>query len=394
MTTQTKAAAILIVDDNPTNCELLSKRLSRQGYRCSQALSGKQALQMIAQQVPDIVLLDMMMPELDGLEVLAILRQTHDSVSLPVLMVTARNQGEDVVSAFAAGANDYIEKPVDFPVLLARLQHHLQHKLLDDEVKTSRARLEEQNRKLEAGSRYKDNFLSSMSHELRTPLNAVLGFSEVLLDEMLGPLNDKQKQYCREIYNSGSYLLLIINDLLDLSKIEAGKMELDLQQCDVAGLIDEVKGLMQEKAQRRGVSLVYRVDTPLASMQWDPLRVKQMLINLLGNALKFTESGKTVHLSAALAGEAEVVLSVADEGCGISEEDLRRIFQPFEQAKSPMQRRNVEGTGLGLALVSRLAALHGGRIEVESELGMGSRFSLYLPCQAASHQLDAGPGDE
>lgn len=389
MTTQSKGAAILIVDDNPANCDLLSKRLSRQGYRCTQALGGKQALQVIEQDAPDIMLLDMMMPEMDGLEVLRTLRQRHDSISLPVLMVTARNQGEDVVAAFAAGANDYIEKPVDFPVLLARLQHHLAHKRLDDEVKTSRARLEEQNRKLEVGNQYKDNFLSSMSHELRTPLNAVLGFSEVLLDEMLGPLNDKQKQYCREIYNSGSYLLLIINDLLDLSKIEAGKLELDLQRSDVPALIEAVVGLVKEKAQRRGIRLVCQVDERLGQVEWDPLRVKQMLINLLSNALKFTESGKGVTLSAALAANDEAMLSVADEGCGISAEDLTRIFLPFEQATSPMKKRNVEGTGLGLALVSRLAALHGGRVEVESEVGVGSRFILYLPCRRLNGHAEA-----
>jgi signal transduction histidine kinase len=389
MTTQSKEVAILIVDDNPTNCELLSKRLNRQGYRCSQAFSGKQALQMVARQAPDIMLLDMMMPEMDGLEVLAILRQSHDSISLPVLMVTARNQGEDVVSAFAAGANDYIEKPVDFPVLVARLQHHLEHKRLDDEVKTSRARLEEQNRKLEVGNQYKDNFLSSMSHELRTPLNAVLGFSEVLLDEMLGPLNDKQKQYCSEIYNSGSYLLLIINDLLDLSKIEAGKLELELQRSDVRPLIEAVQGLMKEKAQRHGITLVCQIDEQVNQVEWDPLRVKQMLINLLGNALKFTESGKRVTLSASLAGDEQVMLSVADEGCGISAEDLQRIFQPFEQAVSPMRKTHVEGTGLGLALVSRLASLHGGRVEVESEVGVGSRFTLYLPRERGAGRSEA-----
>ena len=379
MTTQSKDAAILIVDDNPTNCQLLAKRLSRQGYRCSQALSGNLALHMVAEQTPDIMLLDMMMPEMDGLEVLTILRRSHDSISLPVLMVTARNEGEDVVSAFAAGANDYIEKPVDFPVLVARLQHHLEHKRLDDEVKTNRARLEEQNRKLEVANQYKDNFLSSMSHELRTPLNAVLGFSEVLLDEMLGPLNDKQKQYCGEIYNSGSYLLLIINDLLDLSKIEAGKLELELQHSEVRPLLEAVLGLMKEKAQRRGITLACDIDERLDRVEWDPLRVKQMLINLLGNALKFTESGKRVTLSAGLAGDDEVTLSVVDEGCGISPEDLARIFQPFEQASSPMRKTHVEGTGLGLALVSRLADLHGGRVEVQSEVAVGSRFTLYLP---------------
>lgn len=379
MTTQNKDTSILIVDDSPANCELLSKRLSRQGYRCSQAFGGKQALELIEREQPDIMLLDLVMPEMDGLEVLRILRQRYDSISLPVLMVTAKNLGEDVVSAFAAGANDYIEKPVDFPVLLARLQHHLEHKRLDDEVKTSRARLEEQNRKLEMGSQYKNNFLSSMSHELRTPLNAVLGFSEVLLDEMLGPLNDKQKQYCREIYNSGAYLLLIINDLLDLSKIEAGKLVLEPQPTDVSALVNAAIDLVKEKAQRAGITLISEVDEHLHPVGWDPLRVKQILINLLGNAIKFTESGKEVKLSVTIAANDEVMLCVADQGCGIAKEDIARIFLPFEQAASAMKKRTAEGTGLGLALVSRLVDLHGGRVEVESEVGVGSRFMVYLP---------------
>ncbi|MES2818406.1 MAG: response regulator [Pseudomonadota bacterium] len=384
MKTQNKKASILVVDDSPVNCELLVKRLQRQGYPCSQALGGKQALEMIERDTPDMVLLDMVMPEMDGLEVLRILRQTHDSIGLPVLMVTAQNSGEDVVSAFAAGANDYIEKPVDFPVLLARLQHHLEHKRLDDEVKSSRTRLEEQNRTLERGSQYKDNFLASMSHELRTPLNAVLGFSEVLLDEMLGPLNAKQKQYCQEIYNSGAYLLLIINDLLDLSKIEAGKLVLEPQQTDVIALVNASIDLVGEKAQRGGIRLISEVDAGLHPLGWDPLRVKQMLINLLGNAIKFTASGKEVKLSVSSFGTDEIRLCVADQGCGIAQEDLERIFRPFEQAASPIKKRTAEGTGLGLALVSSLVALHGGRVEVESEIGVGSCFILYLPGHTAT----------
>jgi len=379
MTAQNKDTSILIVDDSPANCELLSKRLSRQGYRCCQAFGGKQALELVEQEQPDIMLLDLMMPEMDGLEVLHVLRKRYDSISFPVLMVTAKNQGEDIVSAFAAGANDYIEKPVDFPVLLARLRHHLEHKRLDDEVKSSRARLEEQNERLQMGNQYKINFLSSMSHELRTPLNAVLGFSEVLLDEMLGPLNDKQKQYCQEIYNSGSYLLLIINDLLDLSKIEAGKLALEPQPTDIPALVSTAIDLVKEKAQRGGITLVSEVDEKLGMVKWDPLRVKQALLNLLSNAIKFTQSGKEVKLTARITTNNEVMLCVADQGCGIAKEDLERIFLPFEQAASPMKKRSGEGTGLGLALVSRLASLHGGRVEVESEVGVGSRFALYLP---------------
>jgi len=370
---------ILIVDDNQDNSELLKRRLERREFTCPVANNGRQALDIVKASPPDLILLDVMMPEMDGLEVLKILRRTYTAVELPVLMVTAKNAHEDIINAFEAGANDYIEKPVDFPVMLARIKHHLQHKKLDDEFKLSQHQLLEQNRLLDTSNQHKVNFLSSMSHELRTPLNAILGYSEVLIDGMMGNLTDKQKEYCQEIYDSGSFLLIIINDLLDLSKIESGKLELDMQPTDIELLVSSVIGLIREKANRHGIKVCTSVQNDLAPVIVDPLRLKQILVNLLTNAVKFTDAGSEVHLDIVLEDTKHLVINVTDEGCGIPQKDLDRIFLPFEQAETSLQRKKVEGTGLGLALVNKLAFLHGGKVEVESVLGQGSRFTVKLP---------------
>ncbi len=379
MTKNIEESSILIVDDNQDNCDLLNRRLSRKGFSCAMANSGHQALDMVQNQPPDIILLDVMMPEIDGFEVLHILRQSYNSVELPVLMVTAKNAHEDIIKAFEMGANDYIEKPVDFPVMLARIKHHLEHKKLDDELKLSQQQLREQNRMLDTSNQHKVNFLSSMSHELRTPLNAILGYSEVLIDGMIGDLTEKQKEYCQEIFDSGSFLLIIINDLLDLSKIEAGKLELELQPTDIELLVDSITGLIREKASRHNIKISTIIQNGIAPAALDPLRIKQILINLLSNAIKFTDDGKEVRLDVQLKETDELVLSVTDQGCGISAPDIERIFLPFEQAESSLQGKNVEGTGLGLALVNKLAELHHGIVEVESTLGQGSRFTVTLP---------------
>ncbi|ABC30450.1 Signal transduction histidine kinase [Hahella chejuensis KCTC 2396] len=384
MSEETDNASILIVDDNQNNCDLLNRRLERKGFRCAIALSGREALRQVEKQPPDLILLDVMMPEMDGMEVLDILRRNFNSVELPVLMVTAKNAHEDIISAFAQGANDYIEKPVDFPIMLARIRHHLQHKRLDDELKRSQQQLREQNRQLGMSNQYKINFLSSMSHELRTPLNAILGYSEVLLDGMMGELNPKQLEYCKEIYDSGSYLLIIINDLLDLSKIEAGKLELEIQPTHIEILVNSVIGIIKEKASRHGIILLTDIQEDIGPAELDPLRVKQILINLLSNAIKFTDSGKQVGLKVSLHDDQELLIQVFDQGCGVSEQDLQRIFLPFEQAESSIKKKNVEGTGLGLALVHKLVLLHGGSIDVKSELGQGSSFFIRLPYRASA----------
>jgi len=229
---------------------------------------------------------------------------------------------------------------------------------------------------LEAASRHKSEFLANMSHELRTPLNAIIGFSEVLVDRMFGELNEKQDEYLKDIYASGQHLLSLINDILDLSKIEAGRMELEASDFDLPSAIDNALTLVRERATRRGITLGHTIDERLGTLRGDERKVKQVLLNLLSNALKFTPEGGRIDVSAAVReGVAEI--AVADTGVGIAPEDQEAVFEEFRQVGTADKK--VEGTGLGLALSRKFVELHGGRIWVTSAVGVGSTFTFTLP---------------
>ncbi len=236
--------------------------------------------------------------------------------------------------------------------------------------------IEDKSRQLEAASRHKSEFLANMSHELRTPLNAIIGFSEVLNERMFGELNEKQSEYLKDIYASGQHLLSLINDILDLSKIEAGRMELEATDFDLPSAIDNALTLVRERATRRGITLGRTIDDRLGPLRGDERKVKQVLLNLLSNALKFTPEGGRIDVSAhPQDGAAEI--AVADTGVGIAPEDQEAIFEEFRQLGTADKK--VEGTGLGLALSRRFIELHGGRIWVKSEVGHGSTFTFTLP---------------
>ncbi len=234
----------------------------------------------------------------------------------------------------------------------------------------------EKSQQLEAASQHKSEFLANMSHELRTPLNAVIGFSEVLADGMFGEVNAKQAEYLGDILESGRHLLSLINDILDLSKIEAGRMDLEQTDFDLPGAIDTTLLLMRERADRKGIVLGRVVDERLGIISGDERKVKQVLLNLLSNALKFTPEGGHVDVRADTRdGVAEI--SVTDTGVGISPEDQEAVFEEFRQVGAAAKR--VEGTGLGLALSRKFVELHGGRIWVTSQVGVGSTFTFTIP---------------
>ena len=253
-----------------------------------------------------------------------------------------------------------------------------------DELGTLAANLNRMNddlgrlyRELETASRHKSEFLASMSHELRTPLNAIIGFSEVLHDRMFGDLNDKQAEYIDDIVSSGRHLLALINDILDLSKIEAGHMELDLTRFDLPVALESALALVRERATRRGLRLDLTVDGGVGSVVGDERKVRQVLLNLLSNAIKFTPEGGWVAVRTAPADGA-VEISVSDAGIGIAAEDQAAVFEEFRQVGSDTARKR-EGTGLGLTLARKFVELHGGRIWVTSEIGKGSTFTFTLP---------------
>jgi len=258
-----------------------------------------------------------------------------------------------------------------------------------------------QNLQLEQASRMKSEFLATMSHELRTPLNAIIGFSEVLKDGVMGELTDDQQEYIGDIFNSGQHLLTLINDILDLSKIEAGKMELNLEPVDVPQLLENSLTIVKERAMAHSIKLSLQVDEALVACELDARKGKQILFNLLSNAVKFTPDGGTVSLSVRIV-QAETIhaelspqlaeskgefleLQVADSGIGISKEDQQKLFQAFVQADSKLSRQ-YEGTGLGLVMVKRLAELHGGGVDMSSEPGKGSEFTVWLPYRASGDE--------
>ena len=237
----------------------------------------------------------------------------------------------------------------------------------------------DKSRQLEAASRHKSEFLANMSHELRTPLNAILGFSEVLAERMFGEVNEKQAEYLQDILSSGRHLLSLINDILDLSKVEAGRLELELGRFHLPTALDNALTLVRERATRHGITLTQTVGERLSDIVADERKVKQILLNLLSNAVKFTPAGGRVGLTAT-AAEGVLTIAVSDTGIGIAPEDQAAIFEEFRQAGRD-DTRTQEGTGLGLTLAKKFVELHGGRIWVQSQVGQGSTFSFTLPAR-------------
>src|SRR5262245_50887974 len=302
----------------------------------------------------------------------SLLRTGYRAVlALPLLrddrLVGALVIGRKAVGQFAAGVVDLLTTFANQATLA------MQNARLFREIA-------EKGRQLEVASQHKSEFLANMSHELRTPLNAIIGFSEVLSEKMFGELNEKQEEYSKDIHASGQHLLSLINDILDLSKIEAGRMELELTDFHLPTALDSALTLVRERAGRRAITLQINVDSRLGQIQADERKVRQVVLNLLSNAIKFTPEGGRIDVSA-VPKDGLVEVSVSDTGVGIAPEDQEAVFEEFRQVGTADKK--VEGTGLGLTLCRKFVELHGGRIWVKSEVGVGSTFSFTLPLRSS-----------
>ena len=405
---------VLVTDDSKVVLQSIETTLREDGYDVILAESGEAALGVLSQDDVDCILLDLNMPGLGGQETCKKIKSSLAWRNLPLVILTGDDSRKSLLASLNAGADDYIVKSNDSDILRARVKAQLRRKQIEDEnrrireellqkeVDAARAaaatelaearkhlldELQKKNTELEAAkeraereSRFKTKFLANMSHELRTPLNAIIGFSELLDQELFGPLQPRQKEYVRNVLHSGQHLLGIINDILDLSSVEAGRLALNKEMTSISAVVDSVETIVSALAKRQGITLEVEIPGEIPKMNLDPLRIKQVLYNLLSNGIKFTPRGGKVRLAAKLVGQERVEIAVADTGIGIRAEDMPKLFKEFARLDpGPAVELRAEGTGLGLALTKRLIELHGGDVSMQSEPGKGTTVTVSLP---------------
>lgn len=398
---------ILIVDDTPENLQVLSATLSREGYKVRGVINGLMALKVSKSGTIDLILLDIKMPDMDGYEVCEKLKADEKTAEIPVIFISALDAALDKVRAFQVGGIDYITKPFQVPEVLARVENQLTIRQLQQELQQQNQQLQQEigeRKKAELAAehalRAKSEFLTNMSHELRTPLNVILGFTQVMNRET--EIEDEQRENLNIINQSGEHLLELINDILDLSKIESGAIILEENNFDLYQLLDNLEAMFLLAAERKGIRLKFAIAPDVSQyIRTDEKKLRSCLINLLNNAIKFTDSGSVKlevkqeslpdredkNLSAEdyqKEGREEqksivknkINFAIEDTGCGIATEEIEHLFEAFVQAEAG--RKSVEGTGLGLTITRQFITLMGGEIDLRSSLGRGSIFEFNI----------------
>jgi len=409
---------ILIVEDSATQAEQVRFALEEGGYEVIVSRNGREALEAASQHEPALILSDIVMPVMGGYELCRRVKSDPELRAIPVTLLTSLSDPEDVLRGLECGADNFIVKPCDETCLLTRVATMLADRsasrtefdqegvevsfagnkyvitanrlqilnLLLSTYETAVQKNQELLRvqeELRRTAQAKTEFLANMSHELRTPLNSIIGFSEVLFDETFGPLTEKQRKYVTNVLASGKHLLLLINELLDMAKVESGKMQLNLSILPTKRLLTDISLLVADQVSERKLNMELRIAEDLPNIEADELRVKQILFNLLSNAIKFTPLGGAIGMSADRSGSA-IEIAVWDTGVGIAEENIGRVFEGFFRVDTPYSRVT-EGTGLGLPLSKKLVELHGGTLSIESEgLNNGTTVLFTLPVLSPS----------
>lgn len=368
---------LLVVDDIEANRDVLSRRLERQGYEVASAGSGRQALERLRAETFDLVLLDIMMAEMDGYEVLQRLKADETLRHIPVIMISALSEMDSVVRCIEMGAEDYLPKPFNPTLLKARIGACLEKKRARDREKQLFQQLQENHQRLQELEKLRDDLTHMIIHDLRTPLNGMFLGLEALKE--IGDLNEEQLEMLALTMGGGRTLVGIINDLLDISKMENGSLLLERREIAVAALVNAAVKQVAPLAVAQNLTLTIELEPDLPFLVADEAKLLRTLVNLLGNAIKFTPSGGAVTVAVRSDHEAPSLLfSVSDTGEGIPPEAFERIFEKFGQVESRRSGRAMS-TGLGLAFCKLAVEAHGGSISVESQPGQGSAFSFTIP---------------
>lgn len=382
---------ILVVDDIIHNLQLIGEMLEKAGYETTFATSGMQALERVKTAKPDLILLDLMMPGMNGLEVCEQLKNDPDFCKISIIFLTASNEQDDLLQAFQKGAADYITKPFRPQEVLVRIETQLTNQILKKQLEEQNWQLQQEievrrlteaalyqaKEAAEAANRAKSIFLANMSHELRTPLNAILGFTQLM--SYSSNLSPEQQKNLEIIHNSGEHLLNLINDILDLSKIEAKRITINETSFNLVDMILEIEEMFKIKAKQKGLQLDVVITPDLPHfIKSDRLKLRQILINLIGNAIKFTKIGKIKVYVSPVNNEEKILINfeVSDTGVGIAPNELKKLFQPFVQTQAGIT--SAEGTGLGLTISRQYVQILGGELSVTSQLNQGTTFKFQI----------------
>ena len=387
----------LVVDDSPIVRDIVRKILRAKGFEVAEAANGQQALALVEQDLNrfDIIITDCVMPRMDGLELCKLLRTKYSLKELPIIFLSAVNQQDKVLDMFKAGATDYLMKPFAEEEFEARVDLHIKLYNLVRKLDKAVLHARDMTNMAEGANKAKSAFLANMSHELRSPLNSILVLSKLLSEEKhLANLPlEEVTEYAHTIHGSGQDLLTLLNDLLDLSKVEADKMKILIEPVELRSLCEDLQRKFSPLADQGGFNFALEMDPMLPRIIYtDAQRLQQIIRNLLSNAFKFTRMGSvklslrrppsSMDLSASgLKSSEALAISVIDTGIGIAPEKLQKIFDAFSQAESNTDRK-FGGTGLGLSISREFSKFLGGEIKVKSVEGSGSTFTLVLPCNA------------
>lgn len=394
--THRPAIHILIIDDDDSYRTILNDMLSAHGHKVTLAASGAEGLQLARELDPDLIILDVMMPELDGFAVCSQLRADPATAEVPIIMATALDDRQSRLRCLAVGADEFLSKPVDTVELrvrvnaIARINRY--RRLLDERARAEReirqmnteleqrvaertAELSEANARLRELNALKDTLMAITSHDLRSPLGGIQNMAEMLLDDQSSA--EDVRYFAQQIYETVQRLIAMVNNMLDLSKLEAGKVQLDAIELHISSAVRQAFGVLSSSAQAKEITVAIDAapDEPL--VVGDPHKIGQIATNLMSNAIKFTPSGGQINVH--IAAEADgVCMEISDTGLGIPPDALPRLFDKFQQIH-PRGTAGERGTGLGLAIVRQLVELHGGNIQVKSVVQNGTTFRVHFP---------------